>query len=272
MKTHSFTLAITGDIDVFEKEDENCLSKFLTVLESYNIKCTIPVTADAVKNYPERAKFILQRGHEITGHGDIHEPFCGPVDQQVERLKTMKGVIFEYTGYEVEGFRAPFISADLNLFRALEIVGLKYDSTLKVFGYICKYIPYYRKQYYNGSGYKFLKPAFNAAGTLYNFINKRTNAPYKIGKVLEIPLIGDSDYTLIDAPKGPQFSKQDAYKVGHIWWEHVKILKKNNRAVALQAHPGRMSPDYLDGLNYFCKKCLESKIIFQTLKGIAKNS
>ena len=162
MKTNNFTVAITGDIDTFETEDEICLSKFLSVLESFNIKCTIPVTADAVKNYPERAKYILQRGHEIAGHGDVHEPFYGSVDQQVERLKKMIGMIFEYTGYEVEGFRAPFIAADQNLFKALEIVGLKYDSTLKVFGYICKYIPYYRKQYFEGSGYKFLKPAFNA--------------------------------------------------------------------------------------------------------------
>lgn len=272
MKTNNFTIAITGDIDTFETEDEKCLSKFLDTLESHGITCTLPVTADAVKNYPERAKYILQRGHEIAGHGDVHEPFRGPVDRQVERLKKMIDKIFQYTGYKVEGFRAPFINADSNLFKALETVGLKYDSTLKVFGYICKYIPYYRKHYFEGTGYTLLKPAFNAAGGFYNFLNKRTHAPYKIGDVLEIPVIGDSDYTLIDAPRGPRFSKHEALKVAGVWWEHVKRLRKNHKAVALQAHPGRVSPDYLDGLNHFCEKCLESGITFLTLKEITETA
>lgn len=272
MRINSFTISITGDIDTFETEDEKCLSKFLDVLESHDIKCTIPATADAVKNYPERAKYILQRGHEIAGHGDVHDPFHGPVEHQTERLKKMIDMIFKYTGYKVEGFRAPFINADSNLFTALEEVGLKYDSTLKIFGYICKYIPYYRKHYFEGTGYKLLKPAFNTAGNLYNFINKRTPAPYKIGNVLEIPVIGDSDYTLIDAPRGPHYSKEEAPKVSRVWWEHVKRLRKRNKAVALQAHPGRVSPNYLDGLNHFCERCLESGITFLTLKEISQTA
>lgn len=269
MKEYTFTLAITGDIDTFEKEDESCLSPYLDVLESHDITCTLPVTAEAVRNYPDRAKYIIRRGHEIAGHGDVHEPFRGPMVQQAERLQNMIDTIHEYTGYKVEGFRAPFIDADSNLFKALETVGLKYDSTLKVFGYLCKYIPYYRKHYLEGKGYKHLEPAFHLAGKLYNAVNRRTRAPYKIGGVMEIPVIGDSDYTLIDSPGGPRWPKKDAFKIADVWWEHVELLRKDHNAAALQAHPGRMSPDYLEGLERFCKKCLESGIRFATLKEIS---
>ena len=64
---------ITGDIDSGENEDIRCLTAYFDVLDKYNIKATIPVTAKAVEDYPERIEYILKRGHEIAGHGDIHQ-------------------------------------------------------------------------------------------------------------------------------------------------------------------------------------------------------
>lgn len=266
-----FTLALTGDIDTFEGEDENCLNCYFDVVESHNITCTIPVTAEAVQNYPARAKLILERGHELAGHGDVHEEFLGPVELQVERLQRMIDMIEDCTGYTVEGFRSPFIDADENLFEALEIVGLKYDSTFKIFGFICKRLPYFKRHYLESKGYKIAKPFLKLAGRMYNSLKKTNHAPHRRGGIVEIPVIGDSDFSLIESEDGPKFPQGEAVKVGVIWWEHVDILRRSNNAVALQAHPGRVSPGYLEGLDYFCKKCRDNGIKFATLKEISRN-
>lgn len=270
MEEKELTIAMTGDIDTFETEDEDCLNRFFDVVESHQITCTIPITAKAVQDYPERARLILERGHEIAGHGDIHEPFHGPVEQQADRLRRMISMIEDSIGYTVVGFRSPFIDAGKNLFKALEIVGLKYDSTFKIFGYICKHIPYFRRHYFESRGYDTVKPLFRLAGRMYNWHKKTSPAPRRQGGVIEIPVIGDSDYSLIELPNGPQFPTHEAFKLSEVWWEHVEIIRERNDAVALQAHPGRMSPGYLEGLDSFCQKCRDNGIKFATLKEISQ--
>lgn len=269
MSKANMTVAITGDIDTFEREDEHCLSQYLGLLESHGIRCTLPVTADAVAQYPERARYIVGRGHEIAGHGDVHEPFKGPAAQQIKRMERMIDIIFQHTGVRVRGVRAPFVSFDANMFPAITATGLCYDSTCKVFGVMCKYIPYYRKHYTNGWGYGLMRPFLKALGYFYNVLNGRRNGPFLRDGAIEIPVIGDSDYTLIDSPHGPHYQKGNGLKVGEVWLEHVRALRGHQRAVALQAHPWRVTPNYLDDLDYFCTQCREMGITFATLGEIA---
>lgn len=263
-----FTVSITGDIDTFDRENKSCLKEYFNVLDQYDIKCTIPVTAEAVRNYPNRANYIIERGHEISGHGDVHIPFLEDINTQIKRLDKMIDIINKYTGYRIQGFRSPYIEANRNLYSALKKVGLKYDSTKKIFGFVCKYIPYYNKKYIDGFGYKYLKSFFRLSGGFYNYINKRSNSPYLLKGITEIPVIGDSDYTLINKPRGPRYNKNESRKIANVWLEHVKILRKTTSAVAIQIHPGRVSPDYLESLDYFCNSCIKNGIKFATLINI----
>ena len=268
MKGKNFTVSITGDIDTFVNEDKLCLQEYFDVLDRYGIKCTIPVTAEAVQKFPDRANYIIERGHEIAGHGDTHTSFTGDLNTQVARLNRMIEMIYKYTGYRVQGFRSPYIKADRNLYPALKKVGLKYDSTQKIFGYICKYIPYYRKYYLDGVGYKYFRYFFRLAGKLYNSLNGSVRSPYSLSGITEIPVIGDSDYTLIHGSKGPNYKKKDAIKISDIWLEHINVLKKTTSAVAIQIHPGRVSYEYLESLNCLCKACRENGVEFSTLINI----
>lgn len=82
------SICITGDIDYFETETvEGCLSPLFRILKKYDVKMTLPITARAVKDFPERAQYVLEQGHEIAVHGDVHRPFYGTVEEQVERSK-----------------------------------------------------------------------------------------------------------------------------------------------------------------------------------------
>lgn len=262
-------VCITGDIDTGERETVQRLKAYFDVLEKYGVKATIPVTAKAVEDYPERIEYIINRGHEIAGHGDVHKEFYGSVFKQVERLKKMIKIINDILDVEVKGFRAPWYKHDKNTYLALNKAGLMYDSSQKRFEIAIKGLPYIQKEYIDFKYYNLIKPVLVKIAQSYNLLLQRKRFPYHVAKgVLEIPVLGISDYTLIDAPKGPRFTPENSIKIGMIWLESLKCLEKRGGILVLQAHPGRMSPYYVGALEYFIKNALEKGVTFNTLESI----
>lgn len=263
------TVCITGDIDTGKRETVQRLKVYFDVLEKYGVKATIPVTAKAVEDYPERIEYIIKRGHEIAGHGDMHKEFYGSVFKQVERLKKMIKIINDVLDVEVKGFRAPWYKHDKNTYIALNKAGLKYDSSQKRFEIAFKGIPYIQKEYIDFKYYNLIKPVLVKIAQSYNLLLQRKRCPYHVAKgVLEIPVLGISDYSLIDAPKGPRYTPENSMKIGMFWLECLKCLEKRGGILVLQAHPGRMSPYYVGALEYFIKNALEKGVTFNTLESI----
>jgi peptidoglycan/xylan/chitin deacetylase (PgdA/CDA1 family) len=260
---------ITGDIDSGESETIQCLTAYFDVLDKYDIKATIPVTAKAVEDYPERIEYILKRGHEIAGHGDIHQGFHGSVSEQVRRLRSMINTINDVLGVEVTGFRAPWYKHDRNTYIALSEVGLQYDSSQKRFEIAFKRIPRIEKEYVDFKHYNLIKPILVKTAQCYNFFMGIKKFPcYIADGVIEIPALGISDYTLIDSPKGPKYTPGESEKIGMIWLECFKQLTVGGGVFVLQAHPGRVSPTYISGLDYFIKNALKHGATFKTLSSI----
>jgi peptidoglycan/xylan/chitin deacetylase (PgdA/CDA1 family) len=263
---------LTGDIDSGEDEDIQCLTTYFDVLNKYNIKATIPVTAKAVEDYPERIEYILKRGHEIAGHGDIHQGFYGSVPEQVERLKKMMNTINDVLGVEVTGFRAPWYKHNRNTYIALSKVGLEYDSSQKRFEIAFKGIPRIEKEYINFRYYNLIRPILVKIAQSYNFFMGIKKFPYYVAEgVMEIPVLGISDYTLIDSLKGPKYTPNESEKIGEIWLECFKQLKTSGGVFVLQAHPGRLSPEYIISLDYFIKNALKHGTVFKTLSSITSS-
>lgn len=264
------TVCITGDIDTGERETVQRLNAYFDVLENYGVKATIPVTTKAVEEYPERIEYIIKRGHEIAGHGDVHKEFYGSVFKQVERLKKMVNIINDILGVEVKGFRAPWYKHDKNTYIALSKAGLMYDSSQKRFEIAIKGIPYIQKRYVDFKYYNLIKPVLIKIAQSYNFVLKRKSFPYYVAEsVLEIPVLGISDYSLIDSPKGPGYTPENSMKIGMFWLECLKCLEKHGGILVVQAHPGRMSPGYVEALEYFIKHALGRGAIFKRLDTIA---
>ena len=260
-------VCISGDIDG-DSLEEKTLEGYFSILRKYGIKGTFPTTLDLVENYPERIKSILKEGHEIAGHGDIHDKFCGSLQEQTERLTTMINGFYDVLGLELKGFRSPYCKYNKNTFIALNNAGLKYDSSVKRFEIMFR-MPYINKKYMDVGGYGFIKPFLKFTAQMYNTLKGIKSRPYNIySNLLEIPVLGDSDYYLISSPTGPRYQKKDVEKIGSVWLENLKCFGDHGGILVINAHPNHFSPDYVGAMDYFIKNALKNNVTFMTLESI----
>ena len=236
----------------------------------YNVKATFPTTLDVAENYTDRIKLILKNGHEIAGHGDNHKIFKGgSLQEQTERLRKMMAGFYDILGLQLKGFRAPWTKFDKNTHDALSNVGLKYDSNIKRLEIMFR-LPYINKKNMDVRNYQHIKPFLKMAAQLYNVSQKTSKYPYYIlPNLIEIPVLGYSDYYLISSPKGPKYTKFDNEKIGAVWLENLKCLRNSGGVMVIDAHPGFFSPDYLGALDYFIENALKIGATFKTLDSIA---
>jgi len=270
---HKLIVCITGDIDDFKTETINCLDSYFSVLHDYNVKGTFFITAKAAEEYPERVEHIVKHQHIVEGHGDIHEAFYESVPVQTNRLIKMKKTFLTLFDLNIEGFRAPWYKHNNNTYQALDDAGLNYDCSKKRFEIAFKYIPFIQKRYIFSNGYPFFKPALKLMAAAYNTYHNSPRLPYRItSNVVEFPTLGVSDYTLIDDPRGPLFRPESSEMMGKIWIECLASLQKSGSGVmTIQVHPGRLSPGYLDSIEYFFKNAVQLGAIFSTPREIRRN-
>lgn len=101
-------------------------------LEKYGYRGTFySLTSEAIK-YPAIVKELMQRGHEIAYHADVHYGFGRlPAQEQELRIQfmiqQMRGILGEDTRYAT-GFRAPTESYDHTTERLLRKHGLRHHA------------------------------------------------------------------------------------------------------------------------------------------------
>ncbi|HPZ91480.1 MAG TPA: polysaccharide deacetylase family protein [Bacillota bacterium] len=83
--------------------------EILDILDEYNIKTTFFVVQFWVEKYPEVAREIIRRGHELGNHSSTH-PEMGNLSPGAIQEEVMGAhrAIKEVTGYEPILFRPPF--------------------------------------------------------------------------------------------------------------------------------------------------------------------
>lgn len=246
-------VCITGDIDYFDTETTECLQSYFDVLKRHAVPATFFITAGAAEKYPERVGFILRNGYDVQGHGDIHKGFHEPVPEQTARLEGMKQVFLDLFSLHIEGFRAPWYRHNPDTYLALRGAGLKYDCSVKRFEIAFKGIPYIQRHYMDATGYRLVKPILRCIGGLYNTYHHVKRGPYFIiPSLLEIPTLGISDYSLIGDPAGPRYGPGSSRKIGDVWMECLGELERHGGGTLnIQAHPGRISPLHVQGLDSF---------------------
>lgn len=81
----------------------------LSLLDKYNVKACFFLLADKVEKYPELARDIVNRGHEIGIHGYKHHInwFLGPIATYKELLKSIE-IIYKITGKYPSYYRPPW--------------------------------------------------------------------------------------------------------------------------------------------------------------------
>jgi len=270
---NNLVVCITGDIDYFDTETIQCLNEYFSVLQKYTIKGTFFITAKAAEEYPERVEYIVRHNHVVEGHGDVHKGFYESVPVQTDRLMKMKKTFSALFDLNIEGFRAPWYQHNHNTYPAVDNAGLTYDCSKKRFEIAFKRIPFFEKRYMYSSTYPLFKPALRFVAIAYNTYCNSPQIPYRItSNVIEFPTLGISDYSLIGDPRGPLFRPEDFEKIGNIWIECLASLKQVGGGVmTLQAHPGRISPSYVNSLEYFIKSAMQLGATFATPCEIREN-
>lgn len=266
-------VCITGDIDDFNSETIEKLKPYISILDKYGIRATFFITAKAAENYPERLEFLLKSNQVIEGHGDVHEAFYQSEMVQIDRLNSMKKTFSDVFDIDIEGFRAPWYKHNTSTYLAVDKAGLKYDCSKKRFEIAFKGIPFFRKKYMYTWMYPYYKPLLKLIASLYNSYSNSPRIPYYLtANVIEFPTLGISDYTLIQDPEGPKFHPAESIKIGEIWMECLTSFKQSGGGImTIQVHPGRLSPLYLNSLDYFIQQALRLGVEFSTPSNIINN-
>ncbi len=99
--------------------------KILEELDRHGVKCTFFAVEFWVEKYPEYAKKIVERGHELGTHSKTH-PYMSKLSktQQVEELSSSSKAIEQATGVKPTLFRPPYGDYNNSLIEACAELGL----------------------------------------------------------------------------------------------------------------------------------------------------
>ena len=141
-------IALTFDI---ERDNPNFLDtyygvrvgllKILKILDKYHIKGTFFCTGNVAEHLPEHIRLIERKGHEIACHGLNHERLAQlNFNKCQENISENKKIIENIChNSEILGFRAPYLNPPKFLFKILNNLGFKYDSSVKSHKKLYKY-------------------------------------------------------------------------------------------------------------------------------------
>ncbi|MDR0492436.1 MAG: polysaccharide deacetylase family protein [Nitrososphaerota archaeon] len=109
---------------------KNILHELLLLLERHKVKATFFVSGVcAVQNKAEIIQ-ISDAGHEIGLHGYKHIPYDMPRAEMANDLYHSV-LVYKDMGIAVEGFRAPWLITNRDLYNMAQTLGLKYVSNIK---------------------------------------------------------------------------------------------------------------------------------------------
>jgi len=100
--------------------------KILEILDKHNVKTTFFLVNIWLKKYPDVAKIISNKGHEIGLHSATHPHFTSLSEGQMEEeLKENYRMIEEITGQQAVLFRPPFGDYNNAVIRTVDRLGFK---------------------------------------------------------------------------------------------------------------------------------------------------
>ncbi len=98
--------------------------EILDILDRYQVKTTFFLVDIWIKDYPDMAKEIVARGHEIGLHSATHPHFTQlSTAEMEEELKSNAQTIFNTTGFQPVLFRPPFGDYNNSVISTTEALG-----------------------------------------------------------------------------------------------------------------------------------------------------
>lgn len=106
--------------------------KLLTLFDQHRLKATFFVPANVASSFPEIAREVVKRGHEIACHGLRHDANEATltVEEENRMIRAATEEIEAVTGSRPVGFRAPLFRLQRSCWIALYKNDYVYDSSL----------------------------------------------------------------------------------------------------------------------------------------------
>lgn len=249
-------IALTFDI---ESDNPNFLNsyfgiksgllKIINILDYFNIKGTFFCTGNVAKNYPDYVKLIEDKGHEIACHGLNHNRLNKLNFRECQDLIYQSKTIIENVcqNSKIIGFRSPYLKPPIFLFKILDNLGFRYDSSIK-FPKDLKYFQFYnnRVQEFHPSE----SSIFFRLPLSYQFLRRKIFS-------LKLSILYFHPWEAIDMNK-LIFNQSLTFKV------FKKIIFRPDRWV-------NTGDSFIIKLSYFIKESLFKKAKFITLRQLVKS-
>ena len=104
------------------------IPRILDLLDRLGIKATFFTPGWTVDHYPDSVEEIISRGHEVAGHGYIHERMNELSAEGEEGVFNRMMEAFERIGVKPVGYRAPYWIVTTRTLNHLRRLGFKYSS------------------------------------------------------------------------------------------------------------------------------------------------
>jgi len=103
--------------------------RILDILDKHQIKGTFNTCGMTAELYPESARAIVERGHEIAGHTYTHKAqWTLPLEEEVQEVRKTVATIKNLTGAQIVGWRCPVVQPSKNTLKILCDEGFVWDS------------------------------------------------------------------------------------------------------------------------------------------------
>ncbi|MFZ5950093.1 MAG: polysaccharide deacetylase family protein [Candidatus Rifleibacteriota bacterium] len=107
--------------------DDDGFSSIVEILDEFRVKCTFFLTGGFVRNYPDQARQILARGHEIANHSMSHPDMKNfSAEKIASEINAAEEVFAEVTGQRgAPFFRFPFGHQNQRVEKIVETLGYR---------------------------------------------------------------------------------------------------------------------------------------------------
>ncbi|MEW6708360.1 MAG: polysaccharide deacetylase family protein [Candidatus Riflebacteria bacterium] len=107
--------------------DDDGFTTIVDILDEFKVKCTFFLTGGFVRNYPEKARQILARGHEIANHSMSHPDMKNfSAEKIAAEINAAEDVFAQVTGQRgAPFFRFPFGHQNQRVEKIVETLGYR---------------------------------------------------------------------------------------------------------------------------------------------------
>lgn len=204
------------------------LHSFADIVERYDVRPSLPITAAVLDRNPQVAKRLQDRGVELCVHSFVHNDLSQlSAAEQVRQIGRAID-LFNRHGIRFRGFRSPYLKYNQATLEAVEQAGFEYDSNLPFYWAPPGFASSLSAGEQDGlrRGLDFYKPVeFPAERSL----------PRLTGGLIEIPVSLPDDEILLDRVG------MDPARIGDIWIEMARMALDRGELFTVQLHPERLT-------------------------------